>query len=412
MIRKKLNVNFEFVRNGTTAEQTPEENTIWIDVGNKMQKGIIDHHGEEKDDSVCATEMVYKHPELVLQNITNPNDITIVGHILPDFDCVASAYLVKKLAENGELTPEMEKIVEYAKLTDTGRINPGRNDVKNPYSILNAFAYMPENQNVSFDELNNNIMKNGFRLIDYCLERIKQNPELTFDSPDLIEEDSPFMEEIKLLEQASKEYEKVLETSEKTELTLPTSEDKAKKVPSIFVKDIPENELTRDMMKNWLRDDGYVFTAIPIYDSHSFRTDDGQVLNDVKTSRVIISVAPGKGVNLKGLGKNIEDKENERCTELGIRRYSKGRDGNISYDNRPGYDSPDPWYDGRGHNFEIIDGPMSGSVLSVDEINEIAKEYSKHIEKAYTLESSVNESAELDERISKINKDNNLQNAE
>ena len=399
---KNIGVKFEFVRNGTTAEQTPEENTIWIDVGNKMEKGIIDHHGDEKDDSVCATEMVYRHPELVLQNITNPNELTIVGHILPDFDCVASAYLVKKLVENGELTPEMEKVVEYAKLTDTGRINPGRNDVKNTYSILNAFAYMPENQNVSFDELNNNIMKNGFRLIDYCLERIKQNPELTFDSPELIGDNSPFLEEIKLLEQASKEYEEVLETADKTQLSLPTLDGKAKNVPSAFVKDIPENELTRDMMKSWLRDDGFVFTSIPVYDSHNFRTDDGQVLDDVKTSRVILSVAPGKGVNLEGLGKNIEDKESEKCAELGIRRYSKGRDGSISYENRPGYESPDPWYDGRGHNYEIIDGPMSGSVLSVGEINEIAMEYSKHIEKANALENSVDENNELSEELQQL----------
>lgn len=405
---KNLAVKFEFVVNGTTAEQTPEENTIWIDVGNKMETGIIDHHGEAKDNSVCATEMVYKHPELVLQNITNPNELTIVGHILPDFDCVASAYLVKKLAENGGLTPEMEKVVGYAKLTDTGRINPGRNDIKNPYSILNAFAYMPENQNVSFDELNNNIIKNGFSLIDYCLERVRQNPELTFDSPGLIEDDSPFIEELNLLEQASKEYEKVIKTADKTELILPTVDGKAKNVPSVFVNDIPENELTRDMMKSWLRDDGCVFTSIPVYNSHSFRTDNGQVLDNVKTSRVILSVAPGNGVNLDGLGKNLEDKESEKCAALGIIRYSKERDGNISYENRPGYESPDPWYDGRGHNYEIIDGPMSGSVLSVEEINEIAKKYSKHIEKAYTLERSVTESNELDEKIFKNSRDSKL----
>lgn len=390
-----IEVKFEFVRNGTTAEQTPEENTIWIDVGNKMEKGVIDHHGEKKDDSVCATEMVFKHPELVLQNITNSNELTIVGHILPDFDCVASAYLVKKLAENGELTPEMEKVVEYAKLTDTGKVNPGRNDVKNPYSILNAFAYMPENRGVSFDELNNNIMKNGFKLIDYCLERIKQNPELSFDSPELIEDNCPFREEISLLEQASKEYEQALEISDKTELALPTLDGKAKKVPAVFVNDIPENELTQDMMKNWLRDDGFVFTSIPVYDSHRFRTDDGQVMDDVKTSRAILSVAPQKGVNLEELGKIIEDKESGKCAELGIRRYSKGRDGSISYENRPGYESPDPWYDGRNHNYEIIDSPSSGSVLSVEEINEIAKEYSRHIENATKLEASIKKNQDL-----------------
>ena len=402
------NIRFNFVRNGTTAEETPDKNTIWIDVGNKMQKGIIDHHGDERDDSVCAAEMVYKHPELVLENITDSEDLTIVGHILPDFDCVASAYLVKQLAEKGRLDPEIEKIVEYAKLTDTGRINPGRNDIRNVYSILNAFAYMPENANKSFDELNEFIMKKGFELLDYCIERIKNNPNLTLESEDLIGDDCPFIEELKLLEEASKQYEKVLEEAEKTEIYVPTLDGSVKKVPAVFIKSIPENELTRDMLKNWLRNDGYVFTSIPIYDSHSFTTDDGKRLEEVSTSRVIISVAPGNNVNLKGLGYNIEKKEEQKCSELGIRRYSKGRDGSITYTNRPGYESPDPWYDGRGHNYQIIDGPMSGSVLSVEEINNIAKEFSIHIQKANKLEETVEESKKLDES-EKNQKNNNIQ---
>ena len=402
------NIKFNFVRNGTTAEETPAENTIWIDVGNKMQKGIIDHHGDEKDDSVCAAEMVYKHPELVLENITDSRDLTIVGHILPDFDCVASAYLVKQLAENGKINPEIEKIVEYAKLTDTGKINPGRNNVRNVYSILNAFAYMPENSNKSFDQLNEFIMTKGFELLDYCMERIKSNPELTLESEDFIEENCTFMEEIKLLEDASKKYETTLERSEKTEMSVPTLDGRVKNVPAVFVKSIPENELTRDMLKNWLRNDGFVFTSIPIYDSHRFITDDGKKLEDVSTSRVILSVAPENNVNLKGLGHNIEKKEEKKCSELGIKRYSKGRDGSITYSNRPGYESPDPWYDGRGHNYEIIDGPMSGSVLSVDEINNIAKEYSVHIQKANKLEETVEESKKLDES----EKNNNIQEQE
>lgn len=397
------NIKFNFVRNGTTAEETPAENTIWIDVGNKMQKGIIDHHGDERDDSVCAAEMVYKHPELVLENITDSRDLTIVGHISPDFDCVASAYLVKQLAEKGKIDPEMEKIVEYAKLTDTGRINPERNNIRNVYSILNAFAYMPENANKS----NEFIMKKGFELLDYCIERIKNNPKLTLESEDLLGDDCPYTEELKLLEEASKQYEKVLEEAEKTEMYLPTLDGGVKKVPDVFIKSIPENKLTRDMLKNWLRNDGFVFTSIPIYDSHRFITDDGRELEDVPTSRVVLSVAPGNNVYLKGLGYNIEKKEEQKCSELGIRRYS-GSNGNITYSNRPGYESPDPWYDGRGHNYEIIDGPMSGSVLSVDEINNIAKEYSIHIQKANKLVETVEESRKLDES-EKNQKNNNIQ---
>ena len=35
---------------------------------------------------------------------------------------------------------------------------------------------------------------------------------------------------------------------------------------------------------------------------------------------------------------------------------------------RPGYDNADPWYDGRGHDFGIVDSPRSGTWLSADEI--------------------------------------------
>jgi len=402
---EEISVNFKFVRNGTTVEKA-ELNEIWIDVGNKMEMGIIDHHGEGKDNSVCATEMVYKHPELVLGNITNPNEVTIVGHILPDFDCVASAYLVKQLVEKGSIDSEMQKIVDYAMKTDTGRINPSRDEVNSPYAILNSFAYMPENAGVSFDELNRNIMNNGFKLIDYCMERIRQNPELNFESHELIGDNNPFIENMNLLKEATTQYDEIVdndEMSEKTQITLPTVDGNSQKVSGIFIKRMPKNELARDMMKNWLRDDGQVFTSIPVYDSNNFRDENGNK-TDIKTARVILSVAPDKGVTLEGLGKKLEEREDNKCKELNIKRYSKDREGNVSYANRPGYDSPDPWYDGRGHNYEIVDGPMSGSVLTVEEINDTAKEYSKHIEIATRLQQSVDKSKELSQEINELQK--------
>ena len=375
-------IKFQFVRNGTTAEEMPEENVIWIDVGNRMGKGILDHHGNasERDDSVCAAEMVYRNQNLVLDNISDSNNLTIVGHTFPDFDCVSSAYLVAKLVQEGTLSPEMEKLVQYAKLTDTGRINPSRNDIQNPYSILAAFGYMPKNEGVPFDELNTNIMKDGFKLLDYCLERIKENPDLTFESPELIGENSPFREEIELLKSASKEYETVVASAEETQMALPQSDGIGhQSVSGIFIKDIPDNKLTRGLMKAWLRNDGYVFTFLPSYEGNSYLTNDGQVREDIKVNAVTISVAPDCGVNLRGLGKRIEKAEAIECERMDIKRYSKGRNGEISYTNRPGYDSPDPWYDGRGHGYEIIASPMSGSVLSVSEINSIVKDYSKEI---------------------------------
>jgi hypothetical protein len=38
---------------------------------------------------------------------------------------------------------------------------------------------------------------------------------------------------------------------------------------------------------------------------------------------------------------------------------------------RPGYDNADPWYDGRGHDYTIVDAPRSGTLLTADEIETI-----------------------------------------
>jgi hypothetical protein len=45
--------------------------------------------------------------------------------------------------------------------------------------------------------------------------------------------------------------------------------------------------------------------------------------------------------------------------------------------NRPGYDSPDPWYDGRSplHQYTIIDSPRDGTVIGMEDILSILYSY-------------------------------------
>ena len=42
---------------------------------------------------------------------------------------------------------------------------------------------------------------------------------------------------------------------------------------------------------------------------------------------------------------------------------------------RPGYDNSDPWYDGRGHRYTIVDSPNEGTVLTAEEIERIFLEF-------------------------------------
>ena len=68
-------------------------------------------------------------------------------------------------------------------------------------------------------------------------------------------------------------------------------------------------------------------------------------------------VQPDAGVDLKGLGDALEDAETARRRALGQERRGTPR---------PGYASPDPWYDGRSplHRFTIVDAPHGGTVLT------------------------------------------------
>ncbi len=44
---------------------------------------------------------------------------------------------------------------------------------------------------------------------------------------------------------------------------------------------------------------------------------------------------------------------------------------------RLGYDNSDPWYDGRGHNYTIVDAPRHGTVLSADAIERVLLAFAK-----------------------------------
>src|SRR5439155_16837656 len=87
--------------------------------------------------------------------------------------------------------------------------------------------------------------------------------------------------------------------------------------------------------------------------------------------RCILSVRPDSGASLEGLGAELERAESRRRQEL------HGRDDRL-YDprtgerlpDRVGYDNPDPWYDGRGHEYTIVDAPRAGTVLTADEVED------------------------------------------
>jgi hypothetical protein len=119
--------------------------------------------------------------------------------------------------------------------------------------------------------------------------------------------------------------------------------------------------------KDWARSDtarggANGFTALSLFESAA--------ADDVR--RCIVSVAPGRGVSLRGLGAVLDRAEGER------RRQLHGVDDRVTdpatgrpCEKRTGYANADPWYDGRAHDYTIVDAPHSGTRLQADEIETI-----------------------------------------
>jgi len=109
-----------------------KRNRIFLDVGNKLQIGVIDHH--QRNDAVisnkrelrCVTSLVIKYPDLITDNIDeNVELVEIVSHYAPDFDCYAATYFVEKLIKEGNFgysDEVIERFCEYTEKVDCGML--------------------------------------------------------------------------------------------------------------------------------------------------------------------------------------------------------------------------------------------------------------------------------------------------
>lgn len=88
--------------------------------------------------------------------------------------------------------------------------------------------------------------------------------------------------------------------------------------------------------------------------------------NDIPMGhRFIISADPRLNITLENLGRELQ-REEQRCRQQ-THLYPLGER------NRPGYNSPDPWFDGRGTIMEdtIVDSPAGGTLIGKEQVKEI-----------------------------------------
>lgn len=349
--------NYEFVRPGEKID--PIAGAFVTDVGNNLVEGVADHH-HLGDGQKCATALVVENPDLVLSWHNYKKINTLKTHADPDFDAAASVFMAKCLVENGELPQNAHEIAEYANGIDFATLEFSDNPEKSPYGIYygilkNTESYWDGKANKWVDKSNER-MKKLQELMQWISERGL--------SEEAFADKHPFKEEETMIKEDFENYQNDLGKSEKKLITV-INQDGEKQQVDLAIIDRPDSTLAKD----WFRNDkkgssqGRGFEYLMVQEEHSSGGE-----------RFIISVMPDRNIDLEGLGAAIDQAETEA-------RGGKDNDKRYEGDPRPGFNNSDPWYDGRGHQYTIIDTPRSGTKLTAEQIKDLVTNPEKWQEK-------------------------------
>jgi hypothetical protein len=142
-------------------------------------------------------------------------------------------------------------------------------------------------------------------------------------------------------------------------MTVPTRNGSRRDVPFVRVVDPDANpSVLGKHLRTWSRQEH----DAPVVTLLQFR----------EARRSIASVPPESTLTLKGLSLYLETLEQQERDRRGIQDEDAPRYQAVDDEDQvqvdPLFSSSDPWYDGRGHNFTIVDAPRNGSLLSLEQV--------------------------------------------
>ncbi|MCX7023783.1 MAG: hypothetical protein NT080_04095 [Spirochaetes bacterium] len=349
---------YEYVEFGRQL-RAAEPGKLYLDVGNDLAPGVVDHH--HRDDATSAAELVVRRPGLVTGWIPpGADDWTIVVHRYPDLDCACAAYFAEKLVREGRLPEGADRIAEYVTGVDQGRF--GEIDADHP-GIYETFAVLVDALELPMPERWDETMRIGRRILDFALSKARN-----FGSAGLPGN---------LFDDAPEEFR--------------AARDQLREDRAAYLADVTDLDKFRIMTARLPRErsgsveetDGVVWTApSPKFFKLWARTDlarssrgrgfrflyvvwpggcDGR-------DRHVLSVDPYSGCDLRGLGAALNRLEAAARARMGVVIDGPPRDG---------YDIADPWYDGRGHDYTIVDAPSRGTELEPEEIENVLASFNE-----------------------------------
>ena len=347
-VRDKVatNVVIDFVKHGTTPTEVAS-NEIYLDVGGAFIPGVVDHHHDMGETFFPSTSrMIYtlllstqcstlwptsKATGERIRNFSASDETVVIKtHFNPDFDAVVSCYILKRYLSTGADLDLLNGLVEVVDRVDQGSYD------KNP--LINDLWYL-------FFWYFTNILKTDdivcdfFNLIDLHILNADRLTPL---------ESHPEYQPLNQYFSSVEDRYKINFSS--TGLTVPffNAEKSQYGLKEVIFLSLDE-DLRRDFQAAKILFRKKSKAIWVVYDPSAC---DG-------LGRLTLSVDGSLKNGLLGYGWVLEFLEKYLRKKMKDPRYPF-RKGPV----RAGYRNSDPWYDGRGHAYTIVDSPNSGTILS------------------------------------------------
>ncbi|MCF7793409.1 MAG: hypothetical protein K9N09_06640 [Candidatus Cloacimonetes bacterium] len=361
-------MKFEFIESGGVV--SPQKNKLYLDVGNDLCLGIIDHH--HNFEKTCAASLALQHKDYITAWITDVQNTTIVLHVWPDFDCVASAYIAEKIMrkEDSAISSKLQLLADYALKVDQALEMEAIN-LNDPslYTIFEVAKEMILNDHTkNFEAKNLAIVQTGYEIFDHLMSKLSG-----FDKKipaNLFADTNQFDEQKNTLKEEINKYLSDRENKEKfreIEIELPLVKTRElTKVAGVIYKD-PSCSLFKLLLRKGIDSQEmnlpkYVFSLI-IFSASEFHRNTNYILSvdpDLPAEEQVDLLGLGDALNRNEEQKFREAKQNP-LTQKGP-RFTE-------------YPLSDPWYDGRAHQWTIVASPRNGTKLNLSEIEQIMHDF-------------------------------------
>jgi hypothetical protein len=346
---------------GAIAPDPVPVDEVWLDVGSRVGPRVLDHHGGDTT-AWSATQLVLDRGEELLTGVTSSlGEIVFVTHNRPDLDAAASAWLAIryfKLGGDGLSGSHIREIVEAVSANDQGIVRDSTPERSWPIVVRTVLETESERSDES-------LLLRVFGILDRTLGFLDDGQTIE-DAAEVLSTSSVKVH----LAHARRQYVEDMSRARLFQVRLPvnlierelqTASNGPTEVPGkdvakwsladgVFLDD-PSSALFKEMARSDIERSpsklGFPLLVVS-------RPVDGPSRQEMW--RHIISTDPLSGLTVEGLGALLEEAEKsvEAANGVPLRPGRRRLDAGAG---RHGYDVAEPWYDGRGHNFTIVDCP-------------------------------------------------------